>query len=444
MQKSSLASKSAGNRCLTAGSLSVFLVVFVFTISVRAQPTEFQESQEAVALGFAAYEAKDYETSLSRFEHALSLRPNHPGLMYNIAAVSALSGNPLRAVDLLNRLADMKVRFPADKDPDFKSVSDGSDFKRVLQRFESLTEEVGTPVVVLRLQEKDLLTEGVAFDPKTESFFISSVHKSKVVQILPDGTVEDFLHEGQNGLWAILGIKADLRRRSLYVSSSAVEQMRNFKLEDTGRAGIFQFDIDLRTLTRSYLLSNEKAQHVIGDLIIHSNGDIYASDSKYNAIYLIRPAIGVPEEFVSPGTFASLQGLTFSDDEETLFVADYSRGLFRIDMDSGEIDEIAHADTICTLGIDGLYFHKGRLIATQNGIRPHRVVDLALNANHNKIARATILAANHPAMDDPTLGTIIGEEFFFVANSQWGAFGDDGKVRPEAQLQEAVVLKVRL
>ncbi len=51
---------------------------------------------------------------------------------------------------------------------------------------------------------------------------------------------------------------------------------------------------------------------------------------------------------------------------------------------------------------------------------------------------------NHPRMEDPTLGCIVNDRFYFVANSQWGAFGKDGNLPPAEQMQAPTILKVRL
>ena len=431
-----------------AENMSRLLLFFPFFLVpctvLQAQPHFFQMAQEAYAQGMTAYEAKDYATSLAYFERALNLRPNHPGIMYNVAATGALSGNVEKALGMLNKIADMNVRFPAEKDPDFSLLLGNQNFEKVIQRFNNLEQPVGTPTVAFTLPEKDLVTESVAFDPKTENFFVSSIHKRKIVALSPDGKISDFIRPAQDGLWAVFAMNADMKRRSLYVSSSAMKEMNDFKSEEKGVAGIFQYDIDLGTLTRHYVLSNEKAQHVLGDLVVKANGNIFATDSRYNAVYRFSPAAATPEEFIPPGEFASLQGLTFSGDEEWLFVADYSQGIFRINMGTREVDRIAHADTICTLGIDGLYFYLDRLVAVQNGVRPHRVVSLALNEEYDTITDATILAANHPRMEDPTLGTIVGDEFYFIANSQWGSFDKEGHILPDDRLQEPTILKVKL
>jgi hypothetical protein len=39
---------------------------------------------------------------------------------------------------------------------------------------------------------------------------------------------------------------------------------------------------------------------------------------------------------------------------------------------------------------------------------------------------------------------VVGKDLFYVANSQWEKFGDDGRVEAPETLQEPLVLRLRL
>ncbi|MCA1642610.1 MAG: hypothetical protein LC785_11810 [Acidobacteria bacterium] len=54
------------------------------------------------------------------------------------------------------------------------------------------------------------------------------------------------------------------------------------------------------------------------------------------------------------------------------------------------------------------------------------------------------LEANNPAFDEPTLGVLARDQFYFVANSQWGAIDEKGRLAPDEKLREPVVLKLKL
>jgi hypothetical protein len=103
---------------------------------------------------------------------------------------------------------------------------------------------------------------------------------------------------------------------------------------------------------------------------------------------------------------------------------------------------VAPPDSVSDYGIDGLYRHGNRLIAIQNGIQPHRVVAMKLSGDGLAIESSEILAMNLPEFDEPTLGTVVGDDFYFVANSHWNRFDADNNLPDD--LVGPIVLKIGL
>ena len=96
------------------------------------------------------------------------------------------------------------------------------------------------------------------------------------------------------------------------------------------------------------------------------------------------------------------------------------------------------------LGIDGLYFDRGGLVGVQNGVAPARVVRLRLSASGERVDALEVLERARPDYAEPTLGVIVGRDLFYVANSQWERFGEDGKIDAPDRLQPPLVLRLRL
>ncbi len=153
--------------------------LLLWALQLRAQDAGMSGARAAQARGAQAYREGDFATSLGHFGTALRLRPNHPGLMYNVAALNALIGNQEAALTLLNKIADMRIFFAAGQDSDFVALRSTEAFRQVLQRFEDLNLPRSDNTVAFKLRERDLVTECVAFDAKTGSFFVSSIHQKK-------------------------------------------------------------------------------------------------------------------------------------------------------------------------------------------------------------------------------------------------------------------------
>jgi hypothetical protein len=60
------------------------------------------------------------------------------------------------------------------------------------------------------------------------------------------------------------------------------------------------------------------------------------------------------------------------------------------------------------------------------------------------MVRAEVLERGHPRYDEPTLGVLVGDDMYYVANSQWERFGEDGRVANPESLEPPVVLRLRL
>ena len=54
------------------------------------------------------------------------------------------------------------------------------------------------------------------------------------------------------------------------------------------------------------------------------------------------------------------------------------------------------------------------------------------------------MESNDPRADDPTLGTIVGDAFCFIANAGWGLYDEEGRVSDPSKLSGALVLKAKL
>jgi hypothetical protein len=391
----------------------------------------------------AAYKAKDYAAAIENFKKAAEIIPDHPTLFYNLACVYALAGRKNDALSSLAKVAEMGLVMPAEKDGDLDSIKDTPEFKLILKQFEASRAPIIKSSTAFTIHEKGLITEGLAYDPVEETFFVSSVHKRKILSVSKSGEAKTLASE-QDGLFSVLGMSVDAKRRHLWVTSTAFPQMVNVKKEEDGVSAVFKFDLRTNKLVKKYVLSNATRKHALGDLTIQSNGDVFTTDSLSPAVYVIRAQKDEIELFLEDPGFGSPQGLSFSSDERHLFMADYGKGLFDIDVKAKKVTHLVPLAGATLLGIDGLYFHKGSLIGVQNGVTPQRVIRVSLSKDLGRFERLEVLEANNPVFLEPTLGVLVKDTFFFIANSQWPLVDENGKLAAEDKLRDPVVLKMNL
>jgi sugar lactone lactonase YvrE len=408
-----------------------------------AQNEQPKDGRYYEAAARKAYQTKDYPTFLEDMKLAAQLRPNHPRLMYNLAVAYALNGQRSDALCWLDKVARMGLVVPASRDTDLNSIKGGAEFGAIVKRIDSNKLPMGKSVPAFTVREKGLVPESVAFDPVTHTFYLSSVYKRKIVRVNQKGEPTDFATE-RDGLWSVMGMRVDATRRVLWACTVAQPQMSNYNPDENGTSAILKFDLRTGKLVKKYVLPNKPGRHWLGDLVLNSKGDVFSSDSISPVIYVIRHGKDAMELFLESKVFGSPQGLAFSADEKSLFMADYSNGIFLINLATKKITNYLAPLNGTLLGIDGLYSYHGSLIGVQNGINPPRVVRLSVNRDLSRIERLETLEANNPLFDEPTLGVLVKDTFYFIANSQWGAIDEKGQLAPEGKLKEPIVLKFKL
>jgi sugar lactone lactonase YvrE len=220
--------------------------------------------------------------------------------------------------------------------------------------------------------------------------------------------------------------------------------MVGFDTADAGRSGLFAFDLATGALRGRYLLAKDGSAHALGDVTLTRAGDVYASDSRAPVIYRVRAGADTIEQFATSPLLLSAQGMALDRDERTMFVADYARGILRVDLATRAVRPVPAADGVLTLGIDGLYAAGSDLVGVQNGVTPYRVVRLHLDGDGRRIVAAEVLERARPDYAEPTLGVVVGHALYYVANSQWERFRDDGTIDAPDELRNPLVLRLPL
>ncbi len=409
----------------------------------RASPPSRAELRRHYEQAAAAHRGGDYERFLAESRIAQGLAPRSLRATYNVAGGLALLGREKEALAILDRLARMGVAFDLAKDDDFARIKASPGFQGVVKRMAALGAHLGTSALAFTIAEKDLLPEGIAHDSRTGAFFVSSVHKRKIIRVGADGRASDFVPEGQDGLLSTLAMAVDPARRALWVSTDGLAQTRGLRKEDEGRSSVVEFDLDSGRRRRSIGPPDSFPGARFADLTVGPGGELWVADPWSGRLYVLRSGEGAFRVFLEPGTLDSPQGMAFSPDGSWLFAADYSQGVVRIDPKTAAASLLDVPIDAAVTGIDGLVWAGGGLVGIQNGILPHRVTRFRLDAALEHITEVAVLERGNPHFDEPTLGVVVGDDLYYVANSQYSAFGEDGQARAEL-LKDPVILRLRV
>jgi sugar lactone lactonase YvrE/dienelactone hydrolase len=390
--------------------------------------------------GATAFRQKDYAAYLENFREAARINPRHPEVVYNLARAHALAGEKAEAAAWLGKFIRMGLGHDPADDEMFAALKDSAEWRALAAELEKTRAPVANSRAAFTLAERDLIAEGIAHDPVGRVFYVGSIHRRKVVSVDARGAVKDFTGEGQDGLWGVLGMRVDAARRVLWVNSVAGPEAG----EARGSSGVFKYDLKTGKLVKKYLLPNKPRTHLLNDVALNSRGDAFITDSEEGSVYVVRAARDELELLVPAGKFIYANGVTLSPDERRLYVADFASGLSVVDVETGAVKAVEYPEGVIIHGADGLYFYRDSLVAVQNLRGPGRVVRLFLNREGDRVTSARVVEAFNPLFEIPTTGVLVGDELFYIANSQLRKVNDAGVIPAGTKLDEVRILRAKL
>jgi sugar lactone lactonase YvrE len=422
------------------------LFAAILSVSLAAAQDTPATPEALNAAAIKAYQAKDYAAFLANEKQALALDPGSPRLIYNVACGEALTGNAAAAVRHLDDLVALKLDLGAETDDDFASIRKTTEWAGFLAKLGELRKPLVHSTRAFTLADPELIATGVAVDPSTGDTFIASVRERKIVRRTKSGVVSDFVTEGQDGLMATACVLVDSVRKLLFASTASVPFMRGYLKEDDGKAGVYVFDLKSGKVLRKAWLSDSK-KHFLNQLLMNRAGDLFVSDSLTPGIYRLKAGAdqAAKLELIPISTaFRSTQGLAFSNDEKTLYVADFSNGVWAVDMAAGTRRQLEAPANTWMGRLDGLSRVADGFIAVQILLKPERVVRLRLDPQGQKIAAVEVLESNHPDYSGPIQGTVDGNTYLYVANSQLALGNGETGAFAADRAEATVVLRLPL
>lgn len=236
---------------------------------------------------------------------------------------------------------------------------------------------------------------------------------------------------------AVLALAIDRRARRLWVSVGTAEP-------HAGRGAVFRglVGLDLQSLRKRRRVALPEGANP-GDIALAADGTLYISDPVGGGLYRCLPGCTTAERMVGKGAAPSPQGIAPAPGG-TLYLADYQRGLLRIDPRSGRAEVLGNPTGAELRGIDGLVWWRGQLIGVQNGTRTRRILRIVLDADGRTAVSVTPIEQGHPAWGEPTLAVLDGDTLLYVSDAQWEAWEPGGSRKPGVPMRATPVRRIQL
>lgn len=413
--------------------LTLLFFSFVLNFDTAFADAYFDARAELVA----AYQAEDFVAMQQAAKKALQARPGYPAARFNLAFAKALAGDSESSLQILSSLVKSGVDFGVADIDEFSALQVLPDWPSYASDVAALNEPIGDATVAFSYEESDFVPEGIVVID--DELILGSIRKGTIVRF---GETIDVLSNAESSShWSVLGMRVG-PDGGLWFGSAAVPEFRDVNDENRGMTGLFRLDLQTNGITVQSVLNAQDRAMVLGDLVFTGQDTIHATESLTGALYRFTVSTGVMTEVIAPGQLRSMQGLVADASGKYLYIADYVGGLFRVRLSDYNIEKVTADESISLFGIDGLYRHGNELIAIQNGIRPNRVAGFSLSDDGVSVTASRVLARNLTEFDEPTLGTIVGDDFLFIANSHWNRFDGHGELA--ADLSGPIILKIKL
>lgn len=323
-----------------------------------------------------------------------------------------------------------------ERSPEFAALREQANFSSIQKGMKLNSTSISLSSTAFQFSDSALLPEDMDYDSRAKRFLITSVREKKIVSSNLAGTLHDFA-KAPDG-WPMLAIKVDAQRQIVWATEVALQGFVFAPASDWGRSALLCYALKNGKLLRRIEAPRGAA---LGDMALMNNGDVIVSDGEGGGVYRL-PVNGQTLERLDDGQFISPQTPAIHPDGKHVFVPDYVRGIGVLEIATRRVNWLSMEGRFALNGIDGLYYDLGTLIAVQNGTSPERVIAFALDPTLAKIAAEKIIERSTETLGDPTHGVVIGEDFYYIANSGWDILDEHGNIKPGTKSSVPRVMRI--
>jgi sugar lactone lactonase YvrE len=428
--------------------LAVMVIALVFTLASRAVDRAQFTDLNNKAREFA--KQQDWKSMRETLlEIGRQMPAPTPYYLLRMASVEALLGNRAEALGWLRRYAAMGLTVDVVGDQELKPLMDEKGFQEIGAALQENAKPVLKAEVVCTLPLLDLMPEDITFEKALGTFVTSSIQHHAVYRVtLPKKSEEkcgmqEIRLEASAKDWPALAVSADLKRKLLWMTTSAMPGFSGFPGADSGKAALLAVNGSNGKVVRRFDLE-ASGPAVLGDMCLTEDGTVYVSDSIGGGVYRVRGDVATAKlEKIADGLL-SPQTPVLAADGKRLFVADYSMGIAVVDLSGksgGKVEYLRHPENIAVTGLDGLYRAGDSLLGIQNGSEPERIVRFRMDHEQTEITSAEVIERGSPQVGDATHAVAANGMFYVSANVGWDKVDDHGQLKPGEHFSAPVLLR---
>ena len=378
-----------------------------------------QSLSELYTKSVEAYNEQNYPEFEKLNLEALKIHPSQPTLLLNLAASYALNKKKEKAVKALSYLLSWNADLNLQEEEDFEdlladvAVSDEINGKKI---WYLAKKESGS--VYFDLPNKYHIEDLVMVN---NMVYLTDVRNGALVSYDLDSKQIDELMTLPGAALAVVEAKI---QNCIWVSVSVLGNYNNYVKEQNNKTHIYKIDVKKKKITATIDIP---LAAVIGSMTLADNGKLYATSSGVPKIVVIDTNSGTIEDTIAIKDAFNLQGVTLDSSQRNLYVADYIKGILKIEIDDFSKRTWCTSDDYLLKGIDGLNcINDGTFVAIQNNSTPKKVIQLTLD--NDRVSQVELLENALLLGGEPTNGKFYPNKgYLYIANSQWPFYDKENK-----------------
>ncbi|HEX4604883.1 MAG TPA: hypothetical protein VH724_12870, partial [Candidatus Angelobacter sp.] len=236
-----------------------------------------------------------------------------PRYLLTVASVEARMGHKTEALEWLGKYAATGLSYDIAKDDDLKPLLADDAGQKIVAQMKGRAQPVQKTELVCALSQADIMPEDIAYIKSSGGFVVSSVQHHTLYRVsLPkagsaDCPVQELPLAAEAKRWPTLAVSADPKRKTLWMTASAMPGFSGFPKEDEGKALLLEIDASSGKVLHRFD-PGTTGPAVLGDMCVASDGTVYVTDSIGGGVYRLRgdPATArlekIADGFFSPQT----------------------------------------------------------------------------------------------------------------------------------------------
>lgn len=283
------------------------------------------------------------------------------------------------------------------------------------------------------ITEKDIIPEGTAYNSQTNTIYIGSIFKQKIIAISSNGATKDIITQELFGDLSPIGMEVDPKNNILW-TNVALAPIVNKSGKNEWKTTIMSFDLTNNSLIKKYnFIKGERV--FLNDLTVAQNGNVYATESVNSKIYKLDKGTDEIVDFLDLKNYGFPNGIVYHKPLNALFVST-NEGIVKVDIETRKVTLLEVEEGINVKTIDGLSIYNDYFIGHQSS----KVSKFFFDEHIDKIVRSKIIDSGDE-FDSSTTGEIGHGYYHYIVNSQIrsGINREKNEIKPLDSLENVII-----